>query len=209
MIKKNKNKKRKYSMLQDNGERHRLKLLAKYSKGKTLDIGYGCQPNIYIKEAYGLDSIKPKDIPKNYKKTYILNLEKEFQIPTPDNYFDTVIGGEVIEHAPDMTPFLKEIHRVLKPNGTLCLSTPNPSYPLAVLTEFLEWIKGYNFNDGIKGTSHIHIFNCVNMICLLNLNRFKPVKILGTYFNIPYTKIQIPTKIVPFSLSIIFIAKKK
>ena len=38
---------------------------------------------------------------------------------------DFVIAFQVIEHIKNDTHFLKEIHRVLKPNGTLFLTTPN------------------------------------------------------------------------------------
>jgi ubiquinone/menaquinone biosynthesis C-methylase UbiE len=42
-----------------------------------------------------------------------------------DNSFDTVICFQVIEHIKDDTCLLKEIKRVLKPGGTLFLTTPN------------------------------------------------------------------------------------
>lgn len=43
----------------------------------------------------------------------------------PPNNFDMVVSFETIEHIPDYTAFLSEIHRVLKPGGVLILSTPN------------------------------------------------------------------------------------
>ncbi|MFH1745309.1 MAG: class I SAM-dependent methyltransferase [bacterium] len=41
------------------------------------------------------------------------------------DYFDLVISFETIEHIEDDNGFLKEINRILKPGGTLILSTPN------------------------------------------------------------------------------------
>jgi SAM-dependent methyltransferase len=39
--------------------------------------------------------------------------------------FDVVFAGEVIEHMYDDGRFLREIHRVLAPNGIVALTTPN------------------------------------------------------------------------------------
>lgn len=43
----------------------------------------------------------------------------------PDNYFDCVVSFETIEHIPDYASFISEVYRVLKPDGTFILSTPN------------------------------------------------------------------------------------
>lgn len=54
-----------------------------------------------------------------------LDIESE-KIPRPDNYYDSVLCSEVIEHL-DVDPMfmLSEINRVLTPGGTLILTTPN------------------------------------------------------------------------------------
>lgn len=43
------------------------------------------------------------------------------QMPFPDNTFDCVTCGWVIEHLPDPQPGLREFHRVLKPGGSVLL----------------------------------------------------------------------------------------
>jgi SAM-dependent methyltransferase len=46
--------------------------------------------------------------------------------PYPDNTFDVVVCTEILEHLlHDPMAMLTEIHRILKPNGALVLTTPN------------------------------------------------------------------------------------
>ena len=49
----------------------------------------------------------------------------ESQLPFNDNYFDLVTAFEVIEHLRNPDNMLKEVHRVLRPNGLFIISTPN------------------------------------------------------------------------------------
>jgi len=44
--------------------------------------------------------------------------------PLPDAAFDVVWAGEVIEHVADTARWLSEVRRVLRPHGTLLLTTP-------------------------------------------------------------------------------------
>ncbi|MBS1681407.1 MAG: methyltransferase domain-containing protein [Bacteroidetes bacterium] len=46
-------------------------------------------------------------------------------LPYADNTFDCVVSFQVIEHIADDRAYLKEINRVLKPNGLALITTPN------------------------------------------------------------------------------------
>ena len=61
-------------------------------------------------------------------------LEHPYRLPFEDGLFDTVIGSGVIEHVVNPRESLKEIYRVLKPDGTLVL-TYAPSWH-----SFTEWV---------------------------------------------------------------------
>jgi ubiquinone/menaquinone biosynthesis C-methylase UbiE len=68
----------------------------------------------YNKQIYHRDNLK----------FFTGNIEK---LPFPNDYFDVVVSFETIEHVSGdiQNKFLAEIERVLKPNGILCMSTPD------------------------------------------------------------------------------------
>ena len=54
------------------------------------------------------------------------------EIPFKDNSFDIIVSSEVIEHVPDPYHAIQELFRVLKPGGTLVLTTPNKIWYFAI-----------------------------------------------------------------------------
>lgn len=50
------------------------------------------------------------------------------KLPFPDDLFDYVTSFETVEHIPEYEVFLSELQRVLKPGGTLVISTPNREF---------------------------------------------------------------------------------
>lgn len=59
--------------------------------------------------------------------------------PWDDESFDGVYAGELIEHIFDPVEFLKQCYRVMKPEGSLVLTTPN----LATIQDRLGFLFGY------------------------------------------------------------------
>ncbi len=51
------------------------------------------------------------------------------QMNFPDNYFDTILSIETIEHIPELTKAIMEMYRVLKPGGELIITCPNRLFP--------------------------------------------------------------------------------
>jgi len=47
------------------------------------------------------------------------------ELPFVRGYFDSVVCSEVIEHVPEYSRLVEEIHRVLRPGGRLVITTPN------------------------------------------------------------------------------------
>lgn len=51
-------------------------------------------------------------------------------LPFPDASFDLVVSFQVLEHVPDAPAFLGELKRVLRPEGSIILTTPNAAVRL-------------------------------------------------------------------------------
>jgi len=72
-----------------------------------------------------------KQVAKKCKSTRVVGsiMEMPFKAKT----FDVVVTSEVIEHVPQPFEALKECYRVLKPGGTLVLTTPNRFWYFSLL----------------------------------------------------------------------------
>jgi SAM-dependent methyltransferase len=58
----------------------------------------------------------------------VIRLDANVAFPFSDESFDLVWCTEVIEHVKDPSFTLSEIHRVLKPDGSLLMTTPNSDF---------------------------------------------------------------------------------
>ncbi|RKX65539.1 MAG: class I SAM-dependent methyltransferase [Tenericutes bacterium] len=97
-------------------------------RGKVLDVGCGNMPyrelilssNTKVMEYLGLD------LESNYiDRKIIPDLTWDgVRIPLPDQSVDFALATEVLEHCPDTKLIVSEIHRVLRPNGTLLFTVP-------------------------------------------------------------------------------------
>ena len=112
----------------------RYKCAESLVKGKlVLDIasgsGYGTQMLAQVaSKVYGVDNNEEaiKYARKNFSAANIeYKLGNGEMIPMEDDSVDVVVTFETIEHIQDHTRFLREIKRVLKPDGLLLISTPN------------------------------------------------------------------------------------
>lgn len=59
-------------------------------------------------------------------------------LPFKSNTFNKVVLGEVAEHLPKDVQGLKELHRVIKKEGTLVVTVPNHNYPF--LWDPVNWV---------------------------------------------------------------------
>jgi len=113
---------------------HRYIFASQYCSAKTvLDAGcgggYGAK---YLADsAEKVTAVDVSDEAVNYAKAHYSADNLEFgkadvrKLDLPDNAFDVVVSFEVIEHLDDPEEYLSEIARVMKPQGTFIMSTPN------------------------------------------------------------------------------------
>lgn len=84
-------------------------------------------------------------------KNFYLQCADALQLPFADHTFDKIICSEVLEHLPNYRDALKEIKRLLKPNGQLAISVPR-AWP-----ERICWRLSSAYHQVAGG--HIRIFD--------------------------------------------------
>ncbi len=98
-------------------------------KGRFLDIG--CAKGDVLEAArdmgadvYGIE-LNPEFVKICKDKNLNVRCGTVEDSACPDNYFDIIWMSQIIEHLPSPRNSLKEIGRILKPGGRLCIFCPN------------------------------------------------------------------------------------
>ncbi|WP_370906495.1 SAM-dependent methyltransferase (plasmid) [Ensifer sp. WSM1721] len=88
----------------------------------VLDAGAGSQPYRHLFDHCRYEAADFEKVDKPYaKSTYVCDL---VSIPVEDGRFDAVALNQVLEHLSDPLAALAELHRVLKPGGSMICSAP-------------------------------------------------------------------------------------
>jgi len=111
-----------------------LRFLKKNIKTKksALILDAGCGEGRFIRYLVGKGRIIGMDFSKEYIKIarkYIKGAKfvvgSVTKIPFPANKFDYIFLVDVLQHVPELEKSIKELHRVLKPKGTLIIIDKN------------------------------------------------------------------------------------
>jgi len=111
-------------------------ILADYLRGpvsgyRTLDIGCGNGDiSETLAQANDHHAVDVKDQRRNKDTSFDFRLVTSERLPFDDEYFDIVVSHHVIEHVQDQRLHLREIRRVIRPDGVAYLATPNRTSPI-------------------------------------------------------------------------------
>lgn len=187
-----------------------FKIIEKHPEGHLLDIGCGSggislilKETMPLMDLYGVDISQDAVCIANKRglKAFQADLNSS-KLPFHDNSFDLVFCGEVIEHIFDTDFLLDEANRVLKPGGTLILTTPNlaawynrgallfgfqPSIAVSLQNPEVGKPMKKAFKKQSSGGSeaHIRFFTKGAIRDLLKIHRFEILSIQGSYYKEP------------------------
>lgn len=92
--------------------------------GRVLDLGCGVGHSLDLlapRESVGVDR-EPAALAGQARETVVADMR---ELPFEDGSFASVVCSHAIEHVPDPERLLAEVARVLAPDGTAVLTTPN------------------------------------------------------------------------------------
>lgn len=161
----------------------RYNFVSKYLKDRLV-LDLGCGPR---KEAYIFSENSQRVIASDISVKAVLYAKKHFlrrnlsyiamdacEIAFKDNSFDVVVSLEVIEHLLDYHKFLKEVKRIIKPQGLCIFSTPHKR-PI-----------GVNPKDAVINPHHLKEFMLDEFKDILH-KYFSNVEIFGQSLTIDIT----------------------
>lgn len=126
------------------------------------------------------------------KRIPLYNGDLMKKLPFKDNYFDKIIMSEVAEHLPNDLKGLREVYRVLKPGGVLCLSVPNANYP--IFWDPVNWILEKTVKRHIKNGfwagfwfNHVRLYKPDQLRVVVEKAKFKIDKVESlTFWSLPF-----------------------
>jgi ubiquinone/menaquinone biosynthesis C-methylase UbiE len=112
------------SLLRENVTNFIMECAVKFDNNDCRLLDIAPQDHNGAKEFFKKSNIHTLDIDINSNANYIADLCQNNSKIIPDNFFDIVICTEVLEHTLNPFEAVKEIYRILKPNGMACVSVP-------------------------------------------------------------------------------------
>ncbi len=139
-----------------------LKLISKYKpSGNFLDVGTNM--GFFLRKAKGfgwnLFGVEPSPPLSEMARRYFgLNVKTAFleKAGFEEDSFDVISMTDVFEHLPHPSRTLKEVHRILKPDGVLFIKVPNGLFNLLKfhLARMTRRLKNYDIFDSYEHVVH-------------------------------------------------------
>ena len=166
-----------------------INLIPENKDNKVLEIGAGsCETLVAIKnlnlaaEVVGVELMNLENSHQGNSlidRLIIGNIET-IELDLPENYFDVIICGDVLEHLIDPWATLSKLHKYLKKSGVIIISVPNIReyhilYKILILKDFK-----YS-SSGIMDKTHMRFFCRKNIINLLDKSLFRIVSVSSIF----------------------------
>jgi SAM-dependent methyltransferase len=141
--------------------RHIFHDLLQIRQGTVLDLGCGRGDQMAALQELGFETIGIDREP-GPNVAFVCDFT-ENALPLEDNSVDVVFSKSVIEHLylPQITHYMHEIMRILKPGGTVAIFTP-------------DWV--YCYDDFYDGFTHVTPFTTTSLSVCLNMYGFQDVQ---------------------------------
>lgn len=175
-----------------------FKKLTKNNHPLTLDIGCGDSRRSRILRPL-ISTLIGLDISRNTlreaKKYIKVVLGDANKLPFSDNSFNAVMAFHLIEHLDDDQSFLNEIHRILKDNGLVLLTTPNRKRLTQILYKFITRTEEMNFPMNPEHKREYTKSELYDLFCKSKLKKVHVIpSFLGILFGFFGKRIQIRIK---------------
>jgi len=172
--------------------------------GLSLDVGYNIHPNPYLTNPIGID-VEFTQKPNWYSGVVQADICSS---PFKRKSFNTIIAGELLEHLEEPYQFFGEVYRLLKKEGRLIISTPNPN---SIIITAANWF-GIRLPKTHKNEYTKRIvelmgkesgFRKLKLIGLTSLFFFRSKNWAYRFF------VKVPLWLLPLSHKIIYVFEKK
>ncbi len=185
-----------------------VSLLRHSARGKMLDVGAGTGAFSEKLRSEGFDVTACDINPANFKSEGITCKKADLNqtFPFADAEFDYVVAAEVIEHVENPWFFLREIHRIIKPGGTVVLSTPN-LHNWYVRLYFALTSRLFNFMSSYEKIGHITPIFAWNLERMAE-GRFLVEKITTSHSIVPGTNVSLPFSGLLFGQCIVVMMRR-
>ena len=207
-------------------EKERIDITVELAEGgNLLEIG-GAGGEMTVKLSKKISNVVASDISLTYLKRATINAPSArfvrldiHNLPFNDESFDCVVCTEVLEHVYSPYKALDEIHRILKPKGSLILSVPNNMTFSRIFWHLMKRKEQYISLNTMD--MHINFFDTGSILELLRKSGYYPISIrsadvplpiIGTYLKkhkINFLTNMIRERLLFFSNRIILKAKKE
>ena len=151
----------------------RCRYVTRYKRaGRLLDVG--CATGIFLQGIRNSGNWEPYGVELNEHAAHIaqehgldVRLGTLEQAEFADEFFDAVTLWDVLEHLHDPAGSLREIYRILKPDGLLVIRVPNAS----------SWDSRLfgRFWAGLDSPRHLYVFTPITLDALLTATHFQSI----------------------------------